>query len=60
VLSNCSTEQAPWCVVPSDHRWFRDYLILERIVTTLEKLKLNFPEINLTIAQLIEEVKEDN
>ncbi|MDR3584558.1 MAG: polyphosphate kinase 2 family protein [Desulfosporosinus sp.] len=60
VLSNCSTEQAPWYVVPSDHRWFRDYLILEKIVTTLEKLKLNFPEINLTIAQLIEEVKADN
>ena len=64
VLSNCSTEQAPWYIVPADHRWYRDYLILERIVTTLEDLKLKFPDINITvsetIAQLIKEVKESN
>lgn len=60
VLSNCSTEQAPWYVVPADHRWFRDYIILQRIVTTLEDLKLEFPEINGTIAQLINEVKESS
>ncbi|MDR3600602.1 MAG: polyphosphate kinase 2 family protein [Desulfosporosinus sp.] len=60
VLSNCSTEQAPWYVVPADHRWFRDYFILQRIVTTLEDLKLGYPAMNGTIAQLIEEVKESN
>ena len=60
VLSNCSTEEAPWYVVPADHRWFRDYLVLQRIVTTLEDLKLKFPEINGTIAELIKEVKESD
>ncbi|HEY8909908.1 MAG TPA: PPK2 family polyphosphate kinase [Desulfosporosinus sp.] len=60
VLSNCSTKQAPWHIVPADHRWFRDYLILERIVSTLENLKLKFPDINGTIQQLIQEVKESN
>ena len=60
VLSNCSTEQAPWYVIPADHRWFRDYIILQRIVTTLEGLKLEYPEINGTIAQLIKEVRESN
>jgi len=58
VLSNCSTEEAPWYIVPADHRWFKDYLVLQRIVTTLEDLKLEFPEINGTIAELIKEVKE--
>ncbi|EGW37429.1 PPK2 family polyphosphate kinase [Desulfosporosinus sp. OT] len=60
VLSNCSTEQTPWYVVPADHRWFRDYIILQKIVMTLENLKLEFPRINGTIAQLIKEVKECN
>ena len=60
VLTNCSTEQAPWYVVPADHRWFRDYIVLQRIVTTLENLTLKFPEINGTIAELITEVKESN
>jgi len=58
VLSNCSTEQAPWYIVPADHRWFRDYMVLQTIVTALEDLKLEFPKINGTIAQLIQEVKE--
>jgi len=60
VLSHSSTDQAPWYVIPADHRWFRDYIILQRIVTTLEDLKLEFPEINGTIAQLIQELKENN
>ena len=60
MLSNCSTEQAPWYIVPADHRWFRDYIILQRIVRHLEELKLEFPAINGTIAQLIKEVKESN
>lgn len=58
VLSNCSTEQAPWYVVPADNRWFRDYIVLQRIVTTLEDLKLEYPSINGTIAELIQKVRE--
>jgi len=60
VLSNCSTKQAPWHIVPADHRWFRDYIILKRIVSTLEELNLKFPPINGTIQQLIQEVKDSN
>lgn len=60
VLSNCSTEQAPWYVVPANHRWFRDYIVLQRIVTTLEDLHLEYPSMNGTIADLITEVKASN
>ena len=60
VLSNCSSKQAPWHIVPADCRWFRDYIILKKIVSTLEDLQLKFPEINGTIQQLIQEVKESN
>ncbi|SPF37000.1 Polyphosphate kinase 2 family protein [Candidatus Desulfosporosinus infrequens] len=58
VLSNCSTEQAPWYIVPADHRWFRDYIVLQRIVTTLEDLKLKYPATNETITQLMKEISE--
>jgi len=30
-LSRCSTHDAPWFVIPSDHKWFRN-LALARIV----------------------------
>jgi PPK2 family polyphosphate:nucleotide phosphotransferase len=58
VLSNCSTKEAPWYVVPANHRWFRDYLILKTIVRTIEDLKLEYPELEGSIPALIREVKE--
>ena len=44
VLKKCSTEWAPWYVVPSDRNKARNYLIAKRIVTTLEGLNLSYPE----------------
>ena len=32
-LSRCSTEQAPWFVIPANHKWFRN-LVVSRIVVT--------------------------
>jgi PPK2 family polyphosphate:nucleotide phosphotransferase len=35
VLSRCSTDEAPWYVVPSDHKWFRNLAIAQVLVETL-------------------------
>jgi PPK2 family polyphosphate:nucleotide phosphotransferase len=35
-LSRCSTEAAPWRVVPADRKWFRDLAIASAIVKALE------------------------
>lgn len=35
-LSKCSTEIAPWRIIPANHKWFRDLAIAEAIVETLE------------------------
>jgi PPK2 family polyphosphate:nucleotide phosphotransferase len=34
-LNHCSTKQAPWDLVPANHKWFRNLAILERIVEAL-------------------------
>jgi PPK2 family polyphosphate:nucleotide phosphotransferase len=34
-LERCSTEHAPWHVVPANRKWFRTLAILERIVAAL-------------------------
>jgi PPK2 family polyphosphate:nucleotide phosphotransferase len=34
-LSRCSTEQAPWYVVPANHKWFRNLAIAQTLVDTL-------------------------
>ena len=36
VLEKCSTEDAPWLVVPSDHKWYRDLCITQAIVDALK------------------------
>jgi PPK2 family polyphosphate:nucleotide phosphotransferase len=43
VLSRCSTEQAPWFVIPSDHKWFRNLAIARIVVEYLEGLDLKYP-----------------
>lgn len=34
-LSRCSTEAAPWHIVPADRKWFRNIVVAETLVETL-------------------------
>ena len=42
-LNRCSTEQAPWYVIPSDHKWFRNLAVSRIVVETLESLDMRLP-----------------
>lgn len=42
-LQKCSTEWGPWYVVPADHKWYRNWVVSDTIVRTLEKLDLHYP-----------------
>ena len=44
VLSRCSTEYAPWFIIPSDHKWFRNLAISRIIVETLEEFDMHYPK----------------
>jgi len=44
VLSRCSTEYAPWFIIPSDHKWFRNLAISRIIVETLEEFDMQYPK----------------
>ncbi len=43
-LERCSTERAPWYVIPADHKWFRNLAVARIVVQTLSELKMQFPE----------------
>jgi len=43
MLGKCSTEHAPWYVVPADRKWFRNWVISDTIVRTLKGLKMQYP-----------------
>jgi PPK2 family polyphosphate:nucleotide phosphotransferase len=42
-ISRTSTAPAPWYVVPSDRKWFRDLVVSDRIVHALEGLRMRYP-----------------
>jgi PPK2 family polyphosphate:nucleotide phosphotransferase len=43
VLSTTSTKWAPWYIVPSDRKWFRDLVVSDRIVAALDRLRMRYP-----------------
>jgi polyphosphate kinase 2 (PPK2 family) len=42
-LSRCNTEYAPWHIIPSDSKWYRNLVISELLRTTLEGMQPRFP-----------------
>lgn len=43
-LERCSTQHAPWFVIPSNRKWFRNLAISRIIVETLQNMDMRFPE----------------
>jgi PPK2 family polyphosphate:nucleotide phosphotransferase len=42
-LAETSTDRAPWYVVPADRKWFRNLVISQVMVDTLEGLDMDYP-----------------
>ena len=42
-LARCSTDAAPWFVIPADKKWFRDMAIADIVADTLEDLDPQYP-----------------
>jgi PPK2 family polyphosphate:nucleotide phosphotransferase len=51
-LNKCSTNDAPWFVIPSDHKWFRNLVISQIIVETMENLQIKVPKPTVNIADI--------
>jgi PPK2 family polyphosphate:nucleotide phosphotransferase len=45
MIRHTSTPEAPWHVVPTDHKWFAHLAIAATIVDRLERLNLQFPKV---------------
>jgi len=43
-LTRCSTETAPWYVIPGEERWFRDLVVSQLLLETLQDMNPQFPE----------------
>lgn len=52
VLHKCSTDWAPWYIIPANKKWYRNLVITERIVETLENLDMKYPKPNSDVSTL--------
>ncbi len=43
-LTRCNTHHAPWHIIPSDRKWYRNLVVSKILRETLEKLDPQFPE----------------
>jgi hypothetical protein len=51
-MEKTSTHHAPWYVIPSNHKWFRDLAISQIIVDTMEEMGLKLPPTQVDIAEI--------
>ena len=51
-INKCSTENAPWFVIPSNHKWFRNLAVSRIIVETMERLGIQVPQPSVNIAEI--------
>jgi PPK2 family polyphosphate:nucleotide phosphotransferase len=51
-ISATSTKHAPWYVIPSNHKWFRNLAVSQIMADTMEDLKLAFPPPSVDLADI--------
>ena len=56
-LTRCSTEYAPWYVIPADRKWHRDWLLTRLIAETLREMDPQYPTIDYDVETEIARVK---
>jgi polyphosphate kinase 2 (PPK2 family) len=42
-LARCSTDHAPWYVVPADRKWYRDWAVAHLMLDAFRSLDLHYP-----------------
>jgi PPK2 family polyphosphate:nucleotide phosphotransferase len=58
MIRHTSTREAPWFVVPADHKWFARLVIGSVIVSTLDRLNLRFPRVGNDALEEFEKVRK--
>ena len=52
VIRATSTAEAPWYVIPANHKWFRNLAVSQIMADTMEELKLKFPPPSVDLAAI--------
>ncbi len=52
-LTKCNTEHAPWHIIPSDRKWYRNLTVSRILLETLEKLDPQFPPCEAGLDEIV-------
>lgn len=44
MLNRCSTDYAPWYVIPGDQKWYRNLAVMRILVDTMRQMNPQYPE----------------
>jgi PPK2 family polyphosphate:nucleotide phosphotransferase len=58
VLSLCSTEYAPWFIIPANRKWYRNWVVARIVVEFLEGLDMQMPKITVDLDRIRREYYE--
>lgn len=53
MLQQCTTEWAPWYVIPANQKWYRNLTIMRTIVHTLREMNPQYPEAEDNLDQVV-------
>jgi len=53
LISDTSTEHAPWFVVPANRKWYRNLCVARIVLDTMKRLNLEFPPIDWNPADMV-------
>ena len=59
MFNHTSTSWAPWYIIPADHKWFTRLAVVSVINSTLEGLKLAYPEVSPEQKEALIKAKEE-
>jgi PPK2 family polyphosphate:nucleotide phosphotransferase len=51
-LTRCNTKAAPWHIIPSNKKWFRNLAVSHIVVEALENLRMKFPPPTVDVKKL--------
>jgi PPK2 family polyphosphate:nucleotide phosphotransferase len=52
-LAATSTEWAPWYVIPADRKWYRNLVVSQILIQTLEGLKMSYPQAAPNVGEIV-------
>ncbi|MBI4580608.1 MAG: polyphosphate kinase 2 family protein [Planctomycetes bacterium] len=52
-LSRCSTEHAPWYIIPAERHWHRNLAVARVLVDALESLNMKFPKADFNPDEIV-------